>query len=450
MRRWLRLWFTFEERVGRREYVVSGLALALIKYAGDALLVWAVAGQVWTPVDYLTTVHSVLSSRFAGSPRWLGPALAAWSLPFMWIGFSMSLRRALDAGRTAWLSLLFLIPYVTYALIAMLSILPTAALPRRVAALVPRAHERRLPSALLSIAAGVGVALAMVTLSILAFRSYGVALFLSTPFVTGVITGFLLNRRYPARARETREVVAMTILATAGALILTAIEGGLCVLMAAPLALPIAVLGGAAGRHIALRDRSRNVNALAALAVVPVVASTDATRGPTPLREVRSAVEIDAPPDVVWRHVIAFPPLAEPPALVFRLGVAYPLRAEIVGRGVGAVRHCVFSTGAFVEPITVWEPGRRVSFDVAAQPPPLHEWSPYAGVVPPHLDGYFRSRRGEFRLVPLAGGRTRLEGSTWYEMRLYPEAYWVLFADALVSGIHRRVLRHVQTLAEAD
>jgi polyketide cyclase/dehydrase/lipid transport protein len=184
--------------------------------------------------------------------------------------------------------------------------------------------------------------------------------------------------------------------------------------------------------------------------VIPVIASADATRAPTPIREVRSSVEIDAPADVVWRHVIAFPPLDEPPALVFWLGIAYPVRAEIIGRGVGAVRHCVFSTGAFVEPITAWEPGRRLAFDVTAQPPPLEEWSPYAGLVPPHLDGYFLSRRGEFRLVPLAGGPTRLEGSTWYEMRLYPEGYWVLFADAFVSGIHGRVLRHVRALAEAD
>jgi hypothetical protein len=152
---------------------------------------------------------------------------------------------------------------------------------------------------------------------------------------------------------------------------------------------------------------------------------------------------------VVWRNVIAFPPLPEPSDLVFRAGVAYPRRAEIHGSGVGAVRYCVFSTGAFVEPITVWEPGRRLSFDVREQPRPLQEWSPYADVAPPHLDGYFRSRRGEFRLIALAGGRTRLEGSTWYEMRLYPEAYWVLFGDVLISRIHRRVLEHIRVTAES-
>jgi hypothetical protein len=109
----------------------------------------------------------------------------------------------------------------------------------------------------------------------------------------------------------------------------------------------------------------------------------------------------------------------------------------------------VFSTGAFVEPITRWEPGRRLSFDVTEQPRPLQEWSPYANVAPPHLDGYFRSRRGEFRLVALPDGRTRLEGSTWYEMRLQPAAYWILFGDAFISRIHHRVLGHIAANAES-
>jgi uncharacterized membrane protein YhaH (DUF805 family) len=450
MKRWLRLWFTFEERVGRREYVVSGLLLALVKYVGDVALVWAGTGDVWTPLDYLTTVHSALWTRWRTPPRWLAPALAAWALPFAWVGFSMSMRRALDAGRTAWLALLFFLPYISYGLIAVLTALASAPARRLTVSEEPRSYEPRLPSALLAMAAGAGIGLPMIILSVRVLESYGVGLFFGTPFVMGVLTAFILNRRYPATARETGEIVAMTVALTGGALIIIAIEGAICLAMAAPIAFLTALLGGVAGRYIALRDVSRDANALAALVVVPALVTADAARAPTPLREVRSAVEIDAPPEAVWRYIISFPPLAEPPALVFRLGIAYPLRAEMVGQGVGAVRRCVFSTGAFVEPITAWEPGRRLSFDVVTQPPPLHEWSPYVNVVPPHLDGYFRSRRGEFRLVSLPGGRTRLEGSTWYEMRLYPAGYWVLFADAIVSRIHGRVLRHVRALAEAD
>jgi hypothetical protein len=361
----------------------------------------------------------------------------------------MSTRRALDAGLSAWLALLFFVPGLSYLLMLGLSVRPSRPGPAA-PAVEPRPDEQRLPGALLAIAAGALVGLAMLALSVFALGSYGVSLFLGTPFVIGALTAFLFNRRYAASARETQEVAAMTLACVAGVTLVTAAEGALCLLMAAPLALGLGAMGAALGRRIALRDHRPAAHALLAVALLPASALMEAGRPATALREVRSAVIIDAPTHIVWRSVVEFPPLPEPSQLLFRSGVAYPLRAEIVGTGVGAVRYCVFSTGAFVEPITRWEPGRRLSFDVTEQPPPLQEWSPYAEIAPPHLDGYFVSRRGEFRLVPLQDGRTRLEGSTWYEMRLYPAAYWVIFGDSIVGRIHDRVLQHVRATAEGE
>jgi hypothetical protein len=45
----------------------------------------------------------------------------------------------------------------------------------------------------------------------------------------------------------------------------------------------------------------------------------------------------------------------------------------------------------------------------------------------------------------LSGGRTRLEGSTWYEIEMAPEAYWQLWSDFLIHRIHNRVLDHIKT-----
>ena len=67
----------------------------------------------------------------------------------------------------------------------------------------------------------------------------------------------------------------------------------------------------------------------------------------------------------------------------------------------------------------------------------------------PHLDCYLRSWWGEFRLVPLGDGRTRLEGSTWYQLRLGPEPYWQVYSDWLIHTIHHRVLQHIRAEAEA-
>jgi hypothetical protein len=159
-------------------------------------------------------------------------------------------------------------------------------------------------------------------------------------------------------------------------------------------------------------------------------------------------VEINAPPEAVWPLVLAFPPLAEPTEWYFRTGLAYPQYASISGEGVGATRFCVFSTGPFIEPVTAWEPARRLAFDVTSSPAPLREMSPYPDLHPPHLEGFLQSRRGEFRLVPLPGGRTRLEGSTWYELDMAPGPYWRFISDRVIQRIHTRVLTHIKTETE--
>jgi hypothetical protein len=120
------------------------------------------------------------------------------------------------------------------------------------------------------------------------------------------------------------------------------------------------------------------------------------------------------------------------------------------GSGVGAVRWCEFSTGTFREPVTVWDAPHVLAFDVTDQPPPLEEWSPYSRVHAPHLDGFFRTSHGEFRLVELPGGRTRLEGRTWYSLDMAPALYWTTIADTIVHAIHRRVLDHIKVQAEGE
>jgi hypothetical protein len=164
--------------------------------------------------------------------------------------------------------------------------------------------------------------------------------------------------------------------------------------------------------------------------------------------EVRTAIVVNAPPEKVWNQVVAFAEIPPPKELLFRAGIAYPIRAEISGHGVGAVRHCIFSTGPFAEPIEVWDEPRLLKFGVTANPAPLNELSPYGNIQPPHLHGYFVSKQGQFLLTALPGGRTRLEGATWYQHTMWPAAYWHLWSDYIIHRIHLRVLEHIRTQAE--
>ena len=161
-------------------------------------------------------------------------------------------------------------------------------------------------------------------------------------------------------------------------------------------------------------------------------------------------VQLPAPRETVWQHVVGFSEITEQPEWMFQLGIACPTEAKIYGEGVGARRECIFSTGKFVEPITVWDAPGRLAFDVAEQPMPMLELTPYRHVHPPHLDIAFRTTRGEFELRELPNGGTRLVGRTWYVLDIQPNSYWTVWSDWLVHKIHLRVLRHIKSLAESE
>jgi uncharacterized membrane protein YhaH (DUF805 family) len=456
-RGWLRLWFLLDRDVGPGDYAITGFVLMAIKYAIEAGLIYTVTGNSFSPTDFLNPLLSV-RRELIGDAEWLGWFLFFWTLPFVWVAFSMTVRRAANAGWSPWLGLLVLIPGINYALMLWLSVRPT----RECVWSKPRAAttgEGAPYSAAHAIFASLLIGLAMVFVSVFVANTYGASLFIATPLVMGATAGFIHNRRVARSFGSTLGVAFWSVTIPGIALLIFALEGAICLVMAAPIVLPLGLMGGMIGKAIA--DCSINRAAagrttrpgselILVILALPALAGAETLYRPSSLREVETAVEIAAPPERVWRHVVSFPELAPPREWYFRAGIACPTSAWIDGTEVGAVRHCVFSTGEFVEPITTWDEPRHLAFDVTEQPDPMRELSPFGEIHPPHLDGNMRSRRGEFRLIALPTGRTRLEGRTWYELEMFPQGYWTLISDAIVHRIHRRVLDHIQSLCETE
>jgi hypothetical protein len=296
--------------------------------------------------------------------------------------------------------------------------------------------------------AGAAAGFALIAIGVLLLRTYGGTLFLLTPFLIGAVSAVVANRIHPREKWETVVVGMIALGITGGTMLLFAFEGVICLAMAVPVALPLQMMGSLVGQLISRRE-ARPITSISLLLLLgPTGPLLDAAAPRPASRIVMTSIEVNAPPEAVWQHVVSFSDITSPPAWYFRTGLAYPLRARIDGSGVGAIRRCEFTTGAFVEPITVWDAPHTLAFHVLEQPAPLHEWSPYSRVYAPHLDGFFRTTQGEFRLVPLDGGRTRLEGRTWYTLHMQPAIYWNSVADAILHGVHRRVLAHVKARAE--
>ena len=282
---------------------------------------------------------------------------------------------------------------------------------------------------------------------------YGWALFVGLPFVLPLLSVVVYGVGRPVTVGQSLGIGMLWIMTAVLALIATAFEGLICIVMLLPLAVPVVLLGSSVGSFVARAGRRRgHLGRVAPVlaAFVPAMLGAEHLASPAPLRfTCVTSVVVAAPPETVWRHVVSFSDLAPPDDWFFRAGLAYPVRARIEGSGVGAVRRCEFSTGAFVEPIEVWDEPRLLRFAVTSNPAPMREWNPFFETHPPHLDGFLVSKRGQFRLTPLAGGRTtRLEGSTLYQHGLWPAAYWRLWSDPIIHRIHDRVLQHIKTLAE--
>ncbi len=455
-------WLSPSAPVDRTSYVATGFALMVFKYVMEAAIVLATSGAFWTPWAFLSPFASMradsLGHHYDESAAIVLSVMAALSLPFLAVGLSMSVRRAADAGLTPWLGLSFAVPGLNYLAMLVLSLLPSRA-PAAVArpSLTP-GSEGAVRAASIGVLAATGIGVGVVFVASDQLALYGTTIFFLLPVTMGALAGYLVNRDRDRGIGLTLGTGAAATVVTAGAMLLFALEGAVCVIMAAPIALVAVCVGALIGRVIATSSLARGDSGasggagptMAVMLILPALAGVERAITEDAVYEVRSSVEVQASPEEVWSRVIAFPELAPATEWYFRSGIAVPLRARIAGTGVGAVRHCEFSTGAFVEPITAWEPGRRLGFDVVSQPPPMEEWSPYRHLHPPHLDASLRSVRGEFRIVPVAEGRTRLEGSTWYSLSLGPELYFRVWSDAVIHRVHLRVLEHVRDLAEAD
>ena len=442
----------------RGSYAFWGILLAALKYNLDRLLA-ASFGRSWTPFSYLkpTETGETLTTLSASAALFYG-ALVVLAVPFVWAGVVLTLRRLRTLGLPAWALLFFFIPLANIFFFLVLTVMPDqppapdapqGRLRAWLDAVIPHGW---LGSAGLAVLVTSAIGILLTLVAIYAAGEYGWGLFVGLPFLLGLNAALIHGWHAPRSLPSCLAAGAAAVSVLGLSLLALAVEGVICLAMAAPIGLILGLLGATVGWTLQSRRWGPTPLPPAMVLLVAVLPLLMAAEARDPLRpplfEVVTRIEVDAPPARVWAHVVSFSELPPPESMIFKLGVAHPVRARIEGRGVGAIRRCEFSTGPFIEPITVWDPPRRLAFDVTAQPRPMQELSPYTSIEAPHLDHFLQSERGQFLLTALPDGRTLLEGTTWYRHRIWPAPYWKVWSDLIIHHIHERVLTHVKRLSE--
>ncbi|HEY9784413.1 MAG TPA: SRPBCC family protein [Candidatus Obscuribacterales bacterium] len=464
---WFSYLFRWEGELDRLPYLITGTVLLGIKYNIDRAIAWFGFNRSWSLTEYFwpgKTIDVLLTSK--GEQAFFGTLIAA-SLPFIWIGVVLTLRRMRAAKLPLWLVKLFFLPFVNLIMFLVLCLFPSRPEvdpfekhQKEVQEQKEKEHwlhdasEGKLASAMKAILLPLPIAGLFIYFGVMTLKTYGWGIFLGVPFVQGMTSAMLYARSVKRGLWESILVGISAVSGLGFLLFLFAFEGVICLLMAAPIMLALGMMGALLGWALQKTNpqRAESVNIMLAISLsVPLLMGAEwAVLPEAPTFSVTTSVDIKAPPEVVWHNVVSFCKLPPPRDWLFKTGIAYPMYARIDGRGPGAIRHCVFSTGEFVEPITVWDEPRVLRFDVSAQPKAMRELAIVPDANPPHLDNYLLSKQGEFHLVRMPDGNTHLEGTTWYQHHMYPSEYWRMWSDFILHRIHKRVLDHVKVLSERE
>jgi len=199
--------------------------------------------------------------------------------------------------------------------------------------------------------AGVGLTLVAVTVSTLIFGTYGYGLFLLTPFVIGAVTAYVANLRRTwiwgdSIGRRDGDCDRSLML------VAVAVEGVICIIMAAPIGIAMALIGALLGRD-ALRRRRVAGQPLLCIALLPLMFAVENVLPPV-------AISIRSRPSRSRRHPAWSGDQFCPPTdrRTARAAVPswcrLPAACEVHGEGVGAERVGEFSTGTAIERVTEW------------------------------------------------------------------------------------------------
>jgi hypothetical protein len=428
--------------IHRGPFLFWGTILTILKFNLDRWTLISHLGQhVWYPWSYWIPgdVFGVLSS--APERKEVARLLVLIALPFVYMGVVLTVRRLRALGWPLALVILFFIPVVNLLFFALLVVLPSRpatefpadpAVARRlfIVRLVPESGMGAAVSAIL-ITALLGAGMVYVFTIILS--SYGWGIFLGIPFFLGLFSTLVFTVRGARPFKECASVATLSVIVLSGILLGLALEGFICILMAAPIGILLALLGALVGHLIVsvkTAGRERAMMLWMLVLLTPGLLAAEASHPPGPA--VYSAIDrivVDAPAPQVWDTLKAIDTLTVPKPLLLRMGLPVPVRCTLEREGVGARRTCIFEKGTIDERVLEWEPPRRMRLEIVRSTLPGRHWLGF--------------REAIYELDSEAG-RTRITRTTTYTSILEPRWYWGALEKFGLSSMHSYVLEDLQ------
>jgi hypothetical protein len=277
-----------------------------------------------------------------------------------------------------------------------------------------------------------------------------VAFIFLVPFATGVLTVYSAPPTYRTNWLYAllMPVVSITMgIAFAGVLW---IEALICLLMAAPIMIVMAMLGGLV---VALIQRSRarqSGSVVAAMLLLPYLFAPIENAMPVEksFHTVETQIVINADADTVWQNIIRVTPIQDaerPTSVLFDwFNAPKPMEATLEKEGVGGIRRGKFVDGLqFVETIKMWSPPKRITWEIVPDitSATLAPWIGIGGK-------YFAVPDASYWIEPDGDSQVILHLSSTHTLTTRLNGYGALWTEWGMREFQNYILRIIKTRVE--
>jgi hypothetical protein len=265
----------------------------------------------------------------------------------------------------------------------------------------------------------------------------GMVLFVLLPFATGFATAMMVE----GKKLITASLLIGAIICTA-ILLLTRMEGWVCVLMSAPLiaiGLGVGAVIGVVVREMFDRSGNRSFMSMLILAALPFLlmgankAEEESRRTPR-AETIANTLVVEAPRELVWEQLKTFDQIKGSKGLLMRIGLPVPVSCTMSGEGVGATRTCYFEEGHIAEKVTEWNPPSSMKLEITEFDVPGRPWLSF--------------QDASYELAQ-DGARTVITRKTTIVSRLSPVWYWRRMEKIGVETEHAYLFEEVKRKVEA-
>src|SRR5688572_30817452 len=217
---------SWKGEIARREYLIWGLILFGVKYNLDRAISLSFERR-WFITDYFIQADKLSIQDLTSEEKTFFLILLLQSLPFIWFGTVLCIKRLRSASLPGLLVMFFFIPFVNLILFILLAVVPESSTKKetpggQLGKLFPKS---RSGAAMFSIGIVSLISLLMTGLLLNYLKEYGWSLFVGIPFFLGFGSVLFYGYHNPLKYKDALGVALTTILFFCLIIFILAFEG---------------------------------------------------------------------------------------------------------------------------------------------------------------------------------------------------------------------------------